>query len=197
MKVLINSQEKDTQIPGMNTLQEVIRKVEPELPMNHIITQVKLNGRLLPDKWYATADSTFILESDELDFITESAINIGKKAFLNSKAQFDQIIEILLDIADKYRMDDENIANQKFVIAVDNLQAYFQVIKESYTLMGLELEPEYIGKITVKEYMENFSAKLSELIETQQKKDWVLFADLIEYELIPFLTDFKDIYKNV
>ncbi len=197
MKISINSQEKNIQIPGMSTLQDVIRKTETELPMNHIITQVKLNGRQLPDKWFNTADSTFILESDKIDFITESAISIGKKAFLNSKAQFEQIIENFTDIADKYRMDDENVANTKFVIAIDNLQAYFQVVQESFTLMGLTLESEYIGQKTVKEYMEDFSSKLSELIETQQKKDWVLFADLIEYELMPFLTDFMELYKNI
>ncbi|MCD4829272.1 MAG: hypothetical protein K8R90_07610 [Candidatus Cloacimonetes bacterium] len=196
MQVKLNDKTLDIKASSVTSLKQILDEIERHVPDSAIITEVTLNGKQLEDNWMQKMDGIYVMEDDSLELKTRSAIELGREAFLRSQEQFRAIREDFEKIAEMFRLDDEVKANSYLAQAVDNLQAYFRIIQESLILMNRSFADFTIDGNTAPQFMDSFSDKLSELIDIQKNKDWVLLADMIEYELLPLLQKVDSIYPQ-
>ncbi len=192
MKIRVNGVEKTLEISTVENLGNVISGLR--LPPTQLITAIRLNDRPLEADWLQKQDRIYVMNEDEMDIDAEDAAVIGNRAFQATREQLGKLIGDLEQTAQGFRLDDETTANARLVQSIENMQAFFTVIQESFVLMGRDFNTTTIGDTKGQDYIKTFSGKLSELIDVQQSKDWVLLADMIEYELVPVLKKVEKIY---
>lgn len=195
MQILLNDKPQEVATPSVTSLKEIIDHVSDHIPEHMLITTVKLNGKQLDDDWIQQQDGVYVMEDDKLELHTRDAAELGREIFANTREQFQIIRDNFEQIAEMFRMDDSTTANASLAQSVDNLQAYFRVIHNALLLQGRNFSELIIDNQPATQFIDGFSAKLTELIETQQGEDWVLLADIIEYELSPLLKQIDSIYS--
>ncbi len=192
MKIRVNGMEKTFEIATVDHLGKALSSLN--LPPTQLIIDIKLNDRPLEKNWHQKQDRIFLMNEDEMDIATEDAAVIGRNAFNDTREQLGKLVQDLELTAEGFRLEDETTANSRLVQSIENLQAFFTVLQEAFVLMGRDFNTTPIGEHKGQEYVRMFSAKLSELIDVQQNKDWILLADMIEYELVPVLKKVEEIY---
>ncbi len=93
----------------------------------------------------------------------------------------------LLETAVLFRTGQETRAKESFVQVVEALQCMTYLINEIAPLMRKRLAEAAPDAGTLDRSLEELNMVLTEIISSQERRDWVLLADLMEYELAPQL----------
>jgi ATP-dependent exoDNAse (exonuclease V) alpha subunit len=194
MKVLVNDQVHEIKIASIITLMEVISQIEKTLPQGYIITDIILNEKSLGLSWIDNASKTYLLDEDNLCMVVEDSTAVGTGVLTKSKALFSYLIDQFSSVADSFRLHDETEANKLFLQSIDDLREYNNIIQEAASLLGRPLDSLTHGNVQFHSYINTLADKLDLVIKTQSEKDWVMLADLIEYEMIPALKNLGHLY---
>jgi len=195
MQVIINGQAREIKVASISTLIDIIAQIETNLEQGHIIKHIMLNEKELESNWYPNASKIYLLDEDVLTIKTEESA-IAARDYLNkSKEQFAQLLADFHTVADSFRISDETVANTRFVQGIENLQYYLKILEDAAILLGKPLERLMDRDVTFSSYVTELVGKLTDIIKVQQQKDWVMLADMIEYEMIPSLEKLGEVYK--
>jgi hypothetical protein len=74
-------------------------------------------------------------------------------------------------------MADEKEANRHFVKFLESYRDLIQMLRQSEGILKLDFQENLVS-------LEKLS---DEIIAAQEKEDWIMLADLLEYELAPLL----------
>ena len=99
--------------------------------------------------------------------------------------------------AELFRTGNEQEANKYYLQILDGIDWFSQVV-------NIIMKPD-AGEMVIpgsdNESMEARQAKLtdlmSQMLEANKKQDWVLLADLLEYEMVPFYKDWEKILSRL
>ena len=61
----------------------------------------------------------------------------------------------------------------------------------------MELNEIIVRGVSVREQIVKFSDAVQQLYDAQEKQEYLLIADTIEYEILPFVPIWKDIFEAV
>jgi len=183
-------------VSSVTSLKDIVDQVNQRMPDSSIIVAVTLNGKQLEEDWMTRQQSLYVMEEDTLELEARQAEDLGREAFRKSHEQFELICEDFQRIAEMFRLDDETLANTFLAQAVDNLQSFLRIVQESLILMRRTFSELTIDGKPAPQFIEQFSTKLSEVINIQKNNDWVLLADVIEYDLVPLLGMIECIYQQ-
>jgi hypothetical protein len=93
----------------------------------------------------------------------------------------------LLNNAGLFRKGQEFLAKESFIKSVEGLQVFVSFIDQLAAATRLDLAvTEFEGK-SIKDSLEELNQLFLEMVSSQERNDWVLLADLMEYELAPQL----------
>jgi len=195
MHVIVNDDAKEIKIASISTLLDVVGQIELTLPQGHLITEVSLNDKVLESNWYHNAGKIYLLDEDVLKVrVVESSI-IAREVLKNSRNHFQMMLEDFEDVANSFRIHDDTEANSKFVQGIENLQWYLKVLEDACVLLGRPLGKIIDRDIVFTQYINDLVGKLDQVITIQSNKDWIMLADLIEYEMRPALEKIGEIYN--
>jgi len=195
MRVLLNEEEREIKLVSNGTLHDVVTQIETTLPQGHLIAEVELNDKILDSSWYHNAAKIYLLDDDSLSIRTEDAAVIGGQALSISKSTLQLLLIDFEKIADSFRTQDATEANTLFVEGIENLQLYLKLLEDSVFMLGRPLANIKDSEGAFMRHIDSLSAKLDTIIQIQDQKDWVMLADMIEYEMLPALTKIGDIYQ--
>ena len=187
MKIFVNEEERELKVASVSTLATVMEMVSDTLPNGYVITDIQLNGKFLDKNWNETASKTYLLDDDNLAFRVEEAAGIAIDILRETK---EYLIELLVNfdsIAKAFRISEEEEANSKFVAGIDHLQDYLRALGDATALLGKPLETIIVNDVLFSQYINELAVILDNVIKTQNQKDWIMLADVIEYEMIPAL----------
>jgi len=194
MKVSINGKELDVVTASVCKLSDIMNQVNDTLPQGYVITNINLNGKDLDKNWTETAAKIYILETDNLSFEIEEAAKIALTILKETKEYLIELLVCFDGISKAFRISDDTEANSKFVKGIDNLQDYLRAIKEATALMGKPLETIIVDDVLFSKYINELVRILDNVIRIQSQKDWVMLADVIEYEMMPALKNLGLLY---
>lgn len=194
MKVSINNDSYDIKVASISTLLDIVSQIETRVPKGYVITEIALNDKVLESNWYYNAKKIYLLDEDRLSVRAEDPSQFSLEILKNSKAQYLMILEDFERIAESFRMEEEKKANHSFIQGIENLQWYFKILEDATQLLGKPLNTLMDNNTSFKQYVGELEVKLEEIIQLQTKQDWVMLADVIEYELVPELRKIFRIY---
>jgi len=186
MEVVIDGQTRklpmEMGLPFEQVMQEVKKTmVDPGIS----ITRVKLNGEdITGSSWERFADTTV----EKIKILELETGDVKKLAVetLDSLREFtDSLVDELKRAAEQFRLGNEMEGGDVFSRALDGIQ----LVNHTTAMVerNLEIESRYSqgNGDSMSHQFGNMEAIIEDMFASQTDRDWVLLADLIEYELIP------------
>ena len=106
----------------------------------------------------------------------------------------DDLNRVLLQTVELYRGGDSSKGLQFFMELIDGMERFVKVATTAEPLLKHDIAGTSCGGQTLAESVETLNGILLEMIVAQERRDWVLLTDLLEYELDPQLKLWLDIF---
>ena len=190
MKISINGAE--TQDPSFQgeTMEEVMNAIVKSR-QNSYIRRVWLDGQEV------SSDSQDILKTSPtsvglLELELAELQDLLANNLTNAKDYLVRLIPGFQKAADLFRMGNEQEANQYYLQVLDGIEWFSQVV----IIIVSTLENKSEEK-SLEERQKKLTDLMSQMLEANQNQDWVLMADLMEYEMIPFYKDWEAVLSRI
>ena len=190
MKISINGAE--TQDPSFQgqTLEEVMNAIVKSR-QNSYIRRIWLDGQEVSSdsqdtlKTLTTSVELLELELAELQDLLANNLT-------NAKDYLVKLIPGFQKAADLFRMGNEQEANQYYLQVLDGIEWFSQVV-----IIIVSTQKNKSEEKSLEERQKKLTDLMSQMLEANQNQDWVLMADLMEYEMIPFYKDWKEVLSRI
>ena len=190
MKISINGAE--TQDPSFQgeTLEEVMNAIVKSR-QNSYIRRIWLDGQEVSsdsqDTLKTSTTSVGLLELELAELQDLLANNLT-----NAKDYLVKLIPGFKKAADLFRMGNEQEANQYYLQVLDGIEWFSQVV-----IIIVSTQKNKSEEKSLEERQKKLTDLMSQMLEANQNQDWVLMADLMEYEMIPFYKDWKEVLSRI
>jgi len=192
----ISLDRKSIELEGtpVSNLEEILRRVMSEhMQPGKVITAVKLNGTGYSEKNPHDAADVPMKDIETLEIDTMSAEEMARHFFRNGGKYLDLLIRGAEKISELFRIADETEANEHYSEYLENLRLFLQMVAESRGALHLNFSSIPFQKATVEDGVQKLSGVMDQMLKIQENEDWVMLADLLEYELIPLLKEWNEI----
>ncbi len=182
----------DMNMAAFSNLEEIlVQVIKDDYLEKRVVTDVLLNKEPFNEIYPHQAEDIEVSEIDSLEIQTvplnEMAGNVAE--------ELHKVINIMGEgarqIAQLFRQADD-------AEALEMLQDLLEVTREFLGMVGL-LRYEYTtpGTDSISDRIEVISSLLGEMIEVLENEDWILLADLLEYEFLPTVKDWSGVINNL
>ncbi|MBT5376550.1 MAG: hypothetical protein HOL15_07030 [Nitrospinaceae bacterium] len=190
MKISINGAEaEDASFPG-ETLKEVLDAILKNREDSYI-RRVWLDGQEVSstaqDSLMTSTSSIALLELEVANLQDVLANNL-----VNVKEYLEKLIPGFQKAADLFRMENEQEANKYYLQILDGVDWFSQVIVTIMQSWGEKLEGQ-----SLEERQKKQTEFMAQMLEANQNQDWVLMADILEYEMIPLYEDWREVLAKI
>jgi hypothetical protein len=124
---------------------------------------------------------------------TESSFSLAGRILDEAQNYIDGLMDFLRQVAGHYGAG-SNCAEGAFEEAVQGLQWFVQMTDFCETTLGLDFTILSCNGGSVSQSVETLNGILSDLADAQEANDPVMLADIMEYDLVPHLAEWKEIY---
>ena len=187
MEIYVNAEKREIKVASVCTLADIMNQVSDTLPQGQVITNIHLNGKELDKNWNETATKTYLLDDDTLTFEVDDAAKIALEILKETKEYLIELLVSFDSIAKAFRVSEDAEANAKFVKGIEHLQDFLRALEDATALLGRPLSTIIVDDVLFSKYINELVATLDTVIKTQNQKDWIMLADVIEYEMMPAL----------
>jgi hypothetical protein len=195
MKVSINGVEQvESDFKG-DTLGAILDSMVKKTPGSYI-RQMWLDGKEFPsDDREALQKNPSDIDSLEVELANLKdlvATNIA-----NALNYLKKLIPGFEQAADLFRTGNEQEANKYYLQILDGIDWFSQVVSVIMQPEDGEAElPDADGE-SLQVRQKKLTDLMSQMLEANQNKDWVLLADILEYEMVPFYKDWENILSKL
>ena len=190
MEISINGAE--TQDPSFQgeTMEEVMNAIVKSR-QNSYIRRVWLDGQEV------SSDSQDILKTSPtsvglLELELAELQDLLANNLTNAKDYLVRLIPGFQKAADLFRMGNEQEANQYYLQVLDGIEWFSQVV-----IIIVSTQENKSEEKSLEERQKKLTDLMSQMLEANQNQDWVLMADLMEYEMIPFYKDWEAVLSRI
>jgi len=190
--ISVDGLDTGLQIQGFENLEQLLIKVmEDKHLTGRIVTDVMVNGEPFSEIYPHQAEDVETAEIETVEIVsmptTEMAVNITRELYK---------VVTLMDhgarrVAELFRKADDSEA----------LEVYQDLLDVTRDFMGMigVLRGEFSLKrnTNFNEAAEELSSLFSEMVEVIENEDWILLADLLEYEFIPAVERWKKVVAQL
>ena len=197
MNITINGSLVNKSIEHINNLEEILINLsDTSLPPNHLVGSVTVNGNEFSEVFPGQAKEIAAVNINDLDIETVSLEKFAEAAIKDSAFFVKNIITSVNKTAELFRIYDETEANEKMAQIIDPLRALIVFINSTRIDLKWDFENDQIDGHPIVKDWEKLHSVIDELKLTQEEGDWILYADLLEYELVPVLNVWVNIFEE-
>ncbi len=190
MKIYVNGEEETGTYPAatLGELLDSILQCKPEL--GNFYSRVSLNQEeVAPDS--ESIRETPVAKIETLETEISSLPQIVNKNLANIQAYLGKLIPGIERAAGLFRSGDEKEANQFFIHIIDGMDWFSQVVESLEKAVDLIPGSRRLDEGQVKGRQEKLVTLVQQMEEANKNKDWVLLADLLEYEILPYYNEWQ------
>jgi hypothetical protein len=195
MKVSINGVEQEESEFKGDTLGAILESMVVKTPGSYI------RRMWLDDKEFPSDDKkTLQKKPSDIDFLEVELSNLKDLVATNLVNALDYLKKLIpgfMQAADLFRSGNEQEANKYYLQVLDGIDWFSQVV-------GIIISPDE-GKMGLPDSdnenlqvrQEKLTDLMSQMLEANKNQDWVLLADILEYEMVPFYKDWESILSKL
>ena len=186
--IIIDGQKSDLSVKNFDNLEDLLVKVMEDEQMNErIVTDVLVNDESFSEIYPHQAEDVAAQEMEKVEIktvpIREMAVNITRELY--------KVINLMSkgsrQIADLFRQADD-------MEALDMYQDLLEVTKDFLGMIGILRSEFNLQDIPgLESSLNKLSELFSEMVDVQENEDWILLSDLLEYEFLPLVEEWKKI----
>ena len=191
MKLTINGvEQKESEFKG-ETLEAILNILVKNTPGSYI-RRIWLDQQEFPSddretlqKKPADINSLEVELADLKDLV---ATNLS-----NALDYLEKLIPGFDQAADLFRTGNEQEANKYYIQILDGMDWFSEVVNVVMSSEGEGQEPENSLRIR----QAKLTDLMSQMLEANKNQDWVLLADILEYEMTPFYKEWQTILSRL
>jgi len=194
MEIKVNGRAVDSQVKVSTNLEDLLVDLSENcLPEDHLVGTVRLNGNEFNEAYSRQARDICISTVNNLDITTVSLEQFACAAIKDCAVFLDNIAQCTIKTAELFRIADECEANEQYAKLIDSLRALYQFIDQSRQVTRWNFDKSMYERTPIRDHWVRLTAIVDDLKNIQEESDWVLLADLLEYELTPCLMCWREI----
>ena len=195
MKVSINGIEQEESDFKGDTLGAILDSMVKQAPGSYI-RRMWLDGKESP------SDDREALQKNpsDIDSLEVELANLKDLVATNIANALDYLKKLIPGFeqaADLFRTGNEQEANKYYLQILDGIDWFSQVVSVIMKPDDGKTElPDADGE-SLQVRQEKLTDLMSQMLEANQNQDWVLLADILEYEMVPFYKDWENILSKL
>jgi len=191
--ITIDGRQSEMEIGNFANLEEILVGVMSNEDMSsRIVTDVLVNDEAFSEIYPHQAED---IGSEFIKSVEVRSMPVGEMATSIAREMY-KVAQIMSNgarhVARLFRQADD-------AEALDMLQDLLDVTRDFMTMIGV-LRNEFCldkGNRELSESAEQLSNLLTEMSEVLESSDWILLADLLEYEFLPLAQNWKQVVQNI
>ncbi len=192
MDLWLDGKQMNPVPPGAN-LMEILGSVVAEIGGQSTMKEVRVNGTPYSESQMGPAGELLRDRIQSLEVETMPNRQVAAHFLANAGHFIQTISQALGKVAEMFRVNDEREASEQYLRSLDSLQLFLQVLAMSREVLGLDFDTIVHQGQSLEKRMETLSALVQEMLSAQQREDWVLLADLMQYDLIAELAVWQEV----
>jgi len=191
MKLLINGKEETASCMG-ETLGDLVLHIEKEgVAQGNVVRSIQIDGKeSSPDSPVARKTPLSEIETLEIEISTLS--DIVNKNIENADAYLIRLIPGIEKSVELFRMGNEQEANKFFINIIDGIDWLSQVLDMILAAKAISPDTVFDGK-SIQDRQASLVDFTQQMVDANKNQDWVLLADLLEYEILPYYQEWSNL----
>ncbi len=190
MKIFINGVE-ETQTYSGTTVAEVLDQViQDKVFGGTFISALKFDNKLVDIDADRTRQ-TPIVDVNSLEIEVSSLGSLVIKNIANAEDYLKKLIPGIQQASELFHSGNEQEANKFFLNIVDGIEWFSQVIDAVLNVIGENSASLRFNKKSILDRKQLLLDLITQMLTANKNKDWVLLADLLEYEILPYYKEWE------
>lgn len=193
MKVYVNGVEEifSSESETLGDILDHILKKEPS--MENFFSKILLNDKEIPfDSLSLETRNTPIFQIETLETEICSLSQILDKNIANAQDYLKKLIPGIQKASELFRSGSEQEANKFFLNIIDGMDWFSEVVDSIAKAMDFKSETILLNGKSIQAGQESLVGWTQQMVDANRNKDWVLLADLLEYEVLPYYSEWKE-----
>jgi len=191
MKLLVNGKEETVSYMG-ETLGDLLLHIEKDgVPQGNVVRSIKIDGQeSSPDS--PEAQKIPLSEIATLEVEISTLPDIINKNIENADAYLTRLIPGIEKSVELFRVGNEQEANKFFVNIIDGIDWLSQVLDMILAAKAISPDTVFDGK-SIQDRRASLVDLTQQMVGANKNQDWVLLADLLEYEILPYYQEWSNL----
>ncbi len=201
MKIKIDGNDVDLSVHGnkQDSLYDFISNgIVNFIPKGRVIKDIYLNGTekgelLINDE---KAKALRLGEDGELSIITMGSNDLILESISAINNYFNDLSKNLSKVSDLLRVGNDKDGFNDFAADLKGITAFVQIMDKLAPFLNIDYSIYTYKEKTIKAYFDDLEAVLSKILETQKDHDYIMLADVIEFEMEPLLKVWQEVLES-
>jgi hypothetical protein len=191
MEVWLNGRQLPGETDGGN-LQEILQNMlARSLSDDATMSEVRINGVPYSIRDMGPAERMGREGIARLEVETISSRQVALHFLANAEAFVDPIMEAVLQVAELFRVSDEREASQHYLHVLESIQLLLNTLELVRQTLNLDFDRVSWQNRSAEYRLQKLSGLVQELLAAQESEDWVLLADVLQYDLMEELKGWR------
>ena len=188
--LIIDGNEKKLQFADFANLETLLDEVVKfDNLEKRVITDVLVNDEPFSEIYPHQAEDIEMEMVDKVEIISIAEEEMIKNILIEMQKVITIMQSSSKQIAELFRQADDSEALEMYSDLLDVVRNFLGMISILYNQKNMLLKQKDSA------IFDKFSELLNEIIEVQDNQDWILMADLLEYEFNPLLQEWQTLFN--
>lgn len=189
--VTVNNRPLQYQPRTSDTLTDVINIIQSGNDGKEVLTSFVVDGELFEcDQEHAIYRKN-VSKCSNIEFFFKRPIDLAFEALDSSSSYIDLISAKLKDLVVLYNEKNIAEANRRFGEVIEFMDLFIQLMSRIHKTIREDKKEKFVKSQTIQNLEVHLLSVLKALIPAKEKEDIVILCDLLEYELMDNLTQWK------
>jgi hypothetical protein len=189
--VTVNNRPLECNLSENYTVTDVINIIQADIKGKEVLTSMTIDGEHFQCDSEHEVFRRNITNYGHIDFFFQRPIDLAYEALDSTGAYIDIISAKIQDLLLLYNENKPEAANAKFAEVIDIMDLFIQLMSKINRTIREDLNDKYVKSPTIQNLEIHLLSVLKALIPAKEKDDVIMLCDLLEYELIDNLTQWK------
>jgi hypothetical protein len=200
-RLFVDEREIAVPQPVFSSLDDVIRHVESShLPPNSVIRQINVDGRPLVSEEFQKDPSAILAgieRRERIDILTGTIIDIAADSIREADSYLERVNSLTPMLAASFQASPGPQAFENLRQLYEGFYWINLLLDRLETTFQISLDRIMVEGACVREHHRRFLAILKQLVDSQERQDLVSIADLLEYEVRPFVPIWQKMLESL
>lgn len=190
--IVIDGTKTDLDIRSFENLEQIFEKVMEDGHLeDRIVTDVRVNNEPFSEIYPNQSEDIESSEIESLEITSSSAIEMASAITL----ELYKVVNIMAgggkQVAELFRQADDAEALELYQDLLDVIRDFLGMVGNLREQFSIKQHADF------EKVVEDFSGLFTEMTEVLENEDWILLADLLEYEFLPSVEKWKSVISII
>ncbi len=196
MKIIVNGREETQSFAG-ETLQELLTDILKKKAMtDHGFQKIRVNEENVSLDAPGIRQ-TPVSQIQALEIDVSSLEELLERNVSNACDYLERFIPGVEKAAHLFRNGNEQEANQFFLYIIDGMDWFSQIVSSVIQARKLDIDNRLFAGRSLRQRQTQLLDLSQQILEANKNQDWVLVADLLEYEILPYYQEWTTLLPEI